>query len=300
MLKIFATNLQKAAQTFTSTKATTHAAAIAFFAIFSLAPLVMFAVGIAGIFVGRAAASEEIIHLLQSALGQDVAEYVVRIAETAATRTSSATFTIISIGTLLVGATAIFNQLTVALDDIWEVEPDNEGLASGILNALRRRTMAFVMILIGSAALIASVALDVVLSQVGHFLEAWLPGISTLQSTLNWIITPIIGFLVFMLMFKLLPETRPGWQEATAGAALTTLLFLGGTVVIGFYLGHSGTISLYGAAGSLIVLLLWIYYSSWIVLFGAAFTHALGEELHQDASLVAEAGMESSPPKTTI
>ncbi len=274
--------LKQAVQVFIEAKAPTHAAAIAFFTIFSLAPLVAFAVAIAGLFVGRAAAAGEITQLLQTTLGPDVAAYVGRIAAEAVTQSRNATFTLVTLGALLFGASAVFSQLKMSLDEIWGTETVNQSLTTGIIDTIRRRSLAFLMILVGGGALVLSVILDVVLIQLGQILEFWWPGISAVQPYLSWIITPIVSFLVFSVIFLLLPEARPGRREVVLGAALTSVLFIIGTALIGFYLTESSTTSLYGAAGSLIVVLLWVYYSSWIVLFGASFTRVYGEFLDHD------------------
>jgi membrane protein len=270
--------LRAALSVFTDAKAPTHAAAIAFFTVFSLAPLVALAVAIAGFFVGRAAAAGEIADVLETVIGPNVATFVSELAQTVAEQSSNATFTVLSIVVLFFGASAIFSQLKAALDDIWGVT-ESETLRGSILDTVRRRALAFVMIAVGGIALVLSVILEVVLSQLGGFLAIWWPNMMGLEPYLSWVIIPIVSFLVFVVTFKLLPDTRPAWREVLAGGVITTLLFLIGTVAIGFYLSRSGTRSLYGAAGSLFVILLWVYYSSWIVLFGASLTRVYGEAL---------------------
>lgn len=277
MVKTFVDRLRRAAQVFTATGAPTHAAAIAFFTIFSLAPLVAFAVAIAGLFVGRAVAASEVTAVIGAELGPDVASYVTDLAAAAANRSSNATFTIIAIGTLLVGATAVFGQLKTSLDAIWGISYDHATLTSGLISTVRRRALSFLMVFVGGMVLVISVLLDVVVIQLETLLELWWPGISAWQPYQSWLLTPIIGFLVFAIMFKLLPDTRPSWPQVLAGAALTTILFTIGTVVISIYVQNSRVITLYGAASSLIVVLLWVYYCSWIVLFGASFTRVYGE-----------------------
>lgn len=279
LLKRVVALLSQAIQVFNTSRSPTHAAAIAYFTIFSLAPLVVMAVAIAGLFVGRAAAAGEITGLLAMALGTEVASYVNALAMTVAEQSSSATFTLISIGVLIVGASAVFSQLKRSLDDIWGQQVDDMSLTSGVIYTVRRRALAFLMILVAGAALLLSVILDLFLIQLGQVVEFWWPGINAVQPYLSWLITPIIGFLAFTTVFKLLPETRPSWRAVFVGAALTTVLFTIGTALIGFFLTTSGTTSIYGAAGSLIVTLLWVYYSSWIILFGASFTRVYGDHL---------------------
>lgn len=269
--------IKDAAQTFVAGNAPTYAAAIAFFTVFSLAPLVAIVVVVAGFFVGRAAAEGELTAVLSAFLGPDTATFISNTITRVVEESSNATFTLVSIIALVVGASAVFSQLKMALDAIWDEQPTSKSLTAGVLDTLRRRALALLMILVAGAALLFSVLFDFILVQIGQLLEIWFPGISAVQPYLTWIVTPIIAFLAFVIMFKLLPETSPAWRETLVGAALTTVLFTVGTLLIGFFLNRSGTGSLYGAAGSLIVILLWVYYSSWIILFGAAFTRVYGE-----------------------
>lgn len=278
---------KKAAHTFTGCKAPTYAAAIAFFTIFSLAPLVAIVVVVAGIFVGRAVAAGELTAVLETFLGTDTASFISNTVGRVVEQSANATFTVVSVGALLVGASAVFSQLKMALDAIWGEKPSSDSLTAGIIDTVRRRALALMMIFVAGAALLLSVVLNFVLGQIGQLVEVWVPGISAVQPFLTWLVTPIIAFLAFVVMFKLLPETSPAWREVIVGAALTTVLFTIGTGLIGFFLTRSGMGSLYGAAGSLIIILLWVYYSSWIILFGAAFTRVYGE---QRASPAAPAG----------
>ena len=269
--------LSQAVRVFTDSFAPMHAAALAFYTIFSLAPLVVFAVAIAGLFVGRAAAESEFLTLFQSMLGAESAEFVREIATARATQSVNTTYTIIAIGVLLVGASVVFSQLKLSLDAIWGIMPAKTSLATGALDTLRRRSLAVVMIFLAAGALILSVILYLLLAGVAAFLEPWFPGISQVEPYLTWLITPVVAFVTFVIVFKLLPEARPGWREVVVGASLSAVLFTLGAAGVRTFLSLSGTVSLYGAAGALIAILLWVYYSSWTVLYGAAFTRVYGE-----------------------
>lgn len=271
--------LGQAIKLFADALAPMHAAALAFYTIFSLAPLVIFAVAIAGLFVGRALATSEFLHLLQSILGTDSADFVQEIATSLARESISKTYTLITIGFLLISASVVFSQLKLSMDAIWGKTPTAGGnLVAGVLDTLRRRTMAVIMIFLAAGMLILSVILDIILASASRLLERWLPGISTLEPYLIWIITPVVAFITFAIIFRFLPEANPGWREVVAGAALSAVLFTVGASIVRIFLNRSGTISLFGAAGALIAILLWVYYSSWIVLFGVAFTRAYHEQ----------------------
>lgn len=271
--------LSNAAKVFTAAFAPMHAAALAFYTIFSLAPLVVLAIAIAGFFVGRAAAESEFVALFQSVLGPESAEFVLGIATSLVEQSINTTYTIIAIGVLLVGATVVFSQLKLSLDAIWGFVPTKGSLTAGVLDTLRRRSLAVVMIFLAAGALILSVLLEVILANASSRLVLWFPGIARFESYLIWLITPIVGFLTFVIVFKLLPEARPRWREVIVGAALSAVLFTVGAVGVRVFLTLSGSTSVYGAAGALIAVLLWVYYSSWIVLYGAAFTRVYGEHL---------------------
>lgn len=278
MKKLFGL-LSQAVKVFSESFAPMHAAALAFYTIFSLAPLVIFAVAIAGVVVGRTVAQDEFLLFFQAIIGPESAEFIYQVATSLAQQSVSRTYTVIAIGVLLVGASAVFSQLKLSLDAIWGILPAKTGLSAGAMDTLRRRSLAVVMIFLAAGALILSVVLDFVLASASSLLERWFPGIAQFESYLVWLITPIVALVTFVIVFKLLPEAHPGWREAIVGALLAAVLFTLGAGGVRVFLNLSDSVSVFGAAGALIAILLWVYYSSWIVLYGAAFTRVYGEYL---------------------
>ena len=174
--------------------------------------------------------------------------------------------TVVGFVILLVGATGVFVQLQNALNEIWEVEPNPE--AGGIWHLVRVRLLSLGMVLVIGFLLLVSLVLSAALAALDGALRGVLPGAELLWQILNFAFSLAVISAVFALMFKFVPDARVGWRDVWIGGAVTGLLFVIGKFLIGLYLGNSGVASAYGAAGSLIVLLLWVFYSAQIVLFG--------------------------------
>ena len=250
-------------------KAQRLGAALAYYTIFSLAPLLLIAIAIAGVVFGREAAQGEIFSQLRGVLGEQAASGVQEMVKSAAKPKTGTLATVVGIVTLLFGAAGVFGQLKDALNTIWNVEPKKK---SGILGLLKDRFLSFAMVLGTGFLLLVSLVIDSAVAAAGHFIGDRLPGGETLWQGVQLIVSLAVVTLLFALIFRFLPDIHPTWRDVWFGAVFTAVLFVVGKFALGLYLGKSAVGSSYGAAGSLVVLLLWVYYSAQILFFGAEFT----------------------------
>jgi membrane protein len=245
------------------------AAGLAYYTIFSLAPILIIAIAIAGAVFGQDAAQGEIVHQLQGLVGKDGAEFIESMIQNASKPGSGGVIaTLFSLATLIFGASGAFGQLQDALNTIWEVKPDPK---QGVKGMVRNRFLSFAMVLVIGFLLLVSLVLSAALAGVSNFFGSLIPGLAWGQ-LLNFVISFGFTTLLFALIYKVLPDVKVPWSDLWVGATVTALLFSIGRFLIGVYLGNSSISSAYGAAGSLIVILLWVYYSAQIILFGAEFT----------------------------
>jgi membrane protein len=246
------------------------AAALAYYTIFSLAPLLLIAIAIVGFFFGEAAAQGEIVRQIQGLIGKDGAEAIQTMIQNAHRPGSGGTLaTIVGVVLLFLGASGVFGQLQTALNTIWEVKPKP---GKGIQSFLQSRFLSFAMVLVIGFLLLVSLVLSTVLAAIGNFFNNLLPGFAALGEIINFVVSFAVVTLLFAGIYKFLPDVKVPWKNLWVGAGVTSLLFTIGKALIGLYLGSSGVGSTYGAAGSIVVLLLWVFYSAQILLFGAEFT----------------------------
>ncbi|MBU7585966.1 MAG: YihY/virulence factor BrkB family protein [Nostoc sp. TH1S01] len=256
-------------QEWSEDKASRLAAALAYYTIFSIAPLLIIVIAIAGAVFGEEAARGEIVRQIQGLVGRDGAEFIEIAIRNASQPKTGAIASIISILLLLLGATGLFTELQDALNTIWEVQP-KPGRA--MKNVVRQRALSFAMILgIGFLLLVTLVISTALTAIVGYFSNL-LPGVDIIWRILNFLLSFTITTLLFGLIFKVLPDAKITWNDVLIGAIITSLLFSLGRYLLGQYLGNSSFGSTYGAAGSLVVILAWVYYAAQILFFGAEFT----------------------------
>jgi len=248
-------------------KASRLAAALAYYTAFSLAPLLIIVIAIAALVFGEQAAQGEIVGQIQGLVGKEGAEAIEEMIDSSRKPTTGIIATLISFGILLFGATNVFAQLQDALNTIWEVVPK-----PGVKGLVKTRFISFTMILGVGFLLLVSLILSAILAVLGNYLGSLVPGIQFFWSTLNFLISFGVITLLFALIYKFLPDVKITWGDVGIGAAITALLFTIGKSLIGLYLGNSSVGSTYGAAGSFVVVLLWVNYSAQILLFGAEFT----------------------------
>jgi membrane protein len=246
-----------------------HAAALAYYAIFAIAPLLVIAIAIAGWVFGQQAAEGQVFEQARGFVGDNGAQFLQSMISSASTGGGGIIATAISIGILLFGATGVFAALQQALDAIWEVEPT----ASGIWGTIRARFWSFVMVLIIAGLLIASLAANAVLTGMIQFFN-----LGPLAHIINLAAQFVVFTLLFAAMFRLLPDVHIHWRDVWVGAAVTGLLFMIGNYLIGLYLGRGSVTGAFGAAGSLVAILVWVYYSAQIFFFGAEITQVYARE----------------------
>lgn len=250
-------------------KASRLAAALAYYTIFSLAPLLIIAIAIAGAVFGEDAARGEIVGQIQGLVGKEGAEFIQTAIENASQPRAGRFASIISIIILLFGASGLFAQLQDALNTIWEVQPKP---GRGVVGIIRDRFLSFTMVLGVGFLLLVSLVLSAVLSALINILGNALPGLEFVWQSVNFIISFIVTTVLFGLIYKVLPDVKIAWSDVWIGAAITSLLFSIGRLALGLYLGNNSFGSTYGAAGSLVIVLAWVYYAAQILFFGAEFT----------------------------
>ena len=259
---------KKTFQEFGEDKAPRLGAALAYYTIFSIGPLLLIAISIAGLVWGQQAAEGKISAELEKVFGKSAADAVETMIAGAANEKGGIIATIIGVVTLLFGASGVFAQLEDALDTIWNVERQK---SEGITGFIKDRVLSMAMVLGVGFLLLVTLVLDAAISVMGDYLTEIIAGEALLHAIQLTISFAVITFL-FALIFKYLPDIEIAWHDVWLGAAFTSLLFVIGKFALGLYLGKAAVGSSYGAAGSLVVLLVWVYYSAQILFFGAEFT----------------------------
>jgi membrane protein len=256
-------------QEFTKDQAARLAASLAYYTLFSIAPLLVIAIAIAGLVFGKEAVRGELVGTLGALLGATAAKGIQDLIASASSEKSGVAATIFGVITLLFGASGVFSHLRDTLNTIFGVE---EKKSSGIFAAVREKFLSFAMVFGVGFLLLVSLILSAGLSAIGGFFSSRLPGGEGLWQAVNFVVSFAVITVLFAAMFRFVPDTRMRWRDVWAGAVFTAFLFVVGKQIIGFYLGRSSLTSAYGAAASLAVLLIWLYYSSLILFFGAEFT----------------------------
>ena len=252
-------------------KAPQLGAALAYYTVFSLAPLILVLLAIVGLVFHNdpGGAWNKITEQMSYFLDKSVVEVVQNIAQKAAQPNKTLLATIIGILLALFGASGVFGQLQDALNTIWGVKAKPGG---GIWGVLRSRFLSFAMVGGVCFLLLVSLTLESVLKAFSHYIQGVLPGGIGIALAVYWIFDLAVVLLLFAIIFKFLPDAKIQWRDVWIGAAITAIFFAIGKWALGLYLGSGSAASAYGAASSLITLLLWVYYSSQILLFGAEFT----------------------------
>ena len=247
------------------------AAALAYYTLFSLAPLLVIAVSVAGFFFGREAAQNQIVQTLSGFVGKDAGLVIQTMIENAGKQqTSDSIFAVlIGVALLLFGAGGVIGQLQTSLNMIWGVEAKP---GQGVLGFIKERFISYAMVLGVGFLLLVSLVVSAALSAFDQFLDGAMPGAGVLLQVLHFVVS--LGLIAFMFaaIYRFMPDARISWKDVAVGGFLTALLFNIGKFFIGLYIGQSSVASVYGAAGSIVTLLLWIYYSSLIFFFGAEMT----------------------------
>jgi membrane protein len=244
-------------------------AALAYYTIFSMAPLLVIVIALTGLVFGRAAAEGQLVAQIAGLVGPGGAQAIQDMIARAHSPAAGAVATAVSLVTMVLGASGVFGQLQHSLNRIWEAPPR----AGGALRLqIRKRITAFGMILGIGFLLLVSLVLSAALAGVHGLLARHLPILSRLLPIANFVLSLAVVTALFAMMFKVLPDVDLEWGDVWLGAAVTAVLFTAGKGLIALYLGRAGVTSVYGAAGSLVLLLLWVYYSAQILFIGAEFT----------------------------
>lgn len=245
-------------------------AALAFYSVLSIAPLLLIAVAFTGFFFDQAIAREHLERQMSDLVGKEGAG-AVKVMLESGTKEGGKLATLLGIATLLFGASGVFGELQAAMDAVWDVKPK----PMGVWGFLRARFLSFAMVISIGFLLLISLIISTLIAGLHASLQGAVPQLEFLWHTTSSLITLLIVTLLFAFIFKLLPDAKVAWRDVWFGAFLTAALFSVGKLAISLYLGKSGLASGYGAAGSLVVLIVWVYYSSQILFFGAEITHVI-------------------------
>ncbi|HEX2542751.1 MAG TPA: YihY/virulence factor BrkB family protein [Caldimonas sp.] len=253
-------------------------AALAYYTLFSIAPLLLIVVSVAGLVFGEDAARGQVVAELRGLMGEAGASAIQSLLQNVNKPSQGVIGTIVGVGTLLLGAMTVFGELQDALDRIWRAPARAQ--ASGLWSLVHSRLLSFGMVLGLGFLLIVSLVASAAIAAIGKFAVAGFPWWAIVVEVLNFLLSFALVTLMFAMIYKIMPRVRIAWRDVWVGAAATALLFAIGKFLIGLYIGRSSFASAYGAASSLIVVLLWMYYSAQIFLLGAEFTwvyaHVLG------------------------
>jgi membrane protein len=276
--------------------ATRLAAALAYYTTFSLAPLLVLVIAIAGLVGGRDAAQNQAMGQVQDLLGTEGRQFVQDMIASASKPSTGALATVLGTATLLFGALGAFGELQNSLNAIWEVRPQPaRNLLEGIKRFIVGRILSFTLVMGIGFLLLASLVVSAALSALGEYIgglnlfsEWWL-------QVVNFLISLVVITLLFAMIFKFLPEVKIAWRDVWLGAAVTSVLFNLGKLLIGFYLGRSQVANTFGAAGSLAIILIWIYYSAQILFLGAEFAQVYAKQSRRE--IEPDKGMVSIPDR---
>jgi membrane protein len=277
---------------FIADDALSHGAAMAFYAATSMAPVLLIVIAIAGLVFGHDAAQNAVTVQLTGLLGQQSAEMLQTAINSASNKSAGIFATIIGVVMLLITASGVFGEMQASLNVIWKAELEG----STVLRLVRARAASLGLVAALGFLLMVSLVFSAAISAFGHIIDAYLPFGKFILMALNFIISFALISLLFAAIYKILPDRELGWRDVWVGAIVTAALFTIGKSLIGWYLGNSAVASSYGAAGALIVVLFWVYYSSQIFLLGAEFTHAYSRRHRSQRDSPAD--IKSRPPRT--
>ena len=272
LIKLFV----KAGKAWVNDFAPSMGAAISYYTVFSLAPLLIIVIAMAGAVFGRDAVEGQIVAQLSGLIGRDGAGLIQGVVASASDTDQGLVAGLISLGVLIIGATTVFAELQSALDRIWHVPEAQK--PKGVWAILRARLLSFGLILGLVFLLMVSLAVSTATAAFGDWASGQFPAWEATMYALNMVISISLTTLLFAMIFKLMPTARIVWRDVWVGAFVTAVLFEVGKFLISLYLGKSGVTEAFAAAGSLVVLLAWVYYAAQIFLLGAEFTKVYADE----------------------
>lgn len=266
--------LRAAVDSWLGDRAPSMGAAIAYYTVFSLAPVLILIIAVAGLAFGERAAEGALFDEIAALIGRESAGAVQALLRSAAGAGSGIIATAIGLAALVVAATGVFGELQAAFNVIWKAQPDK---SAGWRKLLKVRLRSLTLIIAIGALLVVSLAASTALAAFSSYLERILPGLPEVLDLLNFALSFAFTTVLFAMMFKILPDAAVEWRDVWIGAATAALLFTIGKYLISLYIGTSSVVSAYHAAGALVLILVWIYYSAQIVLFGAEFAKVYGD-----------------------
>jgi membrane protein len=269
MFSEFWSLLKESIANFIADEALSRGAAMAFYAVTSIAPILLIVVAIAGLAFGQEAAQNALAEQLTALMGQQSAEMLQTAVQSASDTSSGVLATVIGVATILITASGVFGEMQSALNAIWKATP----AGNTVSRLIRARAASLGLVAALGFLLMVSLVMSTAISALGHIINAYLPFGQVILATLNIIVSFALISVLFAAIYKLLPDRHLEWRDVWVGAIVTSALFTVGKTLIGWYIGSSSVASSYGAAGALIIVLLWVYYSSEIFLLGAEFTH---------------------------
>lgn len=265
--------MQDATSLWLERNAFSYAGSLAFYTLFSLAPTIIIAVTVIGVVMGEEAAQGQIVAQLQGTLGTDAAFAIQEAVAQSRIEESGLLPTLLGVGALVIGATTVFAQMQFSLNTIWGVTA--KPTSNSVFRFIKSRLLSLTVVLSIGFILLVSLVMGIVLRGMLQAADNLVPYASLLTTSVESLISLGVVTLLFATIFKVLPDVVLRWQDVLIGAVVTAVLFTLGRSVIAIYLAYTATASTYGAAGSVVMILLWVYYSSLILLFGAAFTRSL-------------------------
>jgi membrane protein len=270
VLRSIGSLLYEAANGWLDNRASRTGAALAFYTVFSLAPVLTLSIAIAGFFFGEAAARGEIVDQIRDLVGPQGAELVQSVLQNANRPGAGLIATVISIITLILGANTALAELKAGLDQTWQVPPERR---TGFWYSVRTRLLSVGLILSLGFLLLVSLVISAALTALERVSRGEML-VNTALTWVNFLFAFALVAALFATIYKVLPSVKIAWRDVTIGSLVTAFLFTLGKFAIGVYIGNSGVASAYGAAGSVVLILVWVYYSAQILLYGAEFTHA--------------------------
>jgi len=275
MLKVFWLVLRDSAMGWLDHQAARTGAALAFYTVFSLAPVLTLSIAMAGFFFGEAAARGEVVDQIGDLIGPEGAHAVQTVLQNADRPGAGFVATVVSLVTLILGATTALAELKSGLDQIWNVPLERR---QGLWYVIRTRLLSVGLILALGFLMLVSLVISAALAALAR---VWRGEqlLDVLLAWINFLLAFVLVAALFATIYKVLPSVRIAWRDVAIGSLVTAFLFSAGKFAIGVYIGNSGIASTYGAAGSVILVLLWVYYSAQILLFGAEFTRAYAYRL---------------------
>lgn len=287
---------------FSDDKITKLSASLAYYMVFSMGPLLVVIISLCGLFLGREAVEGKVYGVLQGFVGPDTAAQLQEIIKNASVSGKSTVAIVVGAVTLMLGATTVFGEIQDSINSIWGLKPKPK---RGWVKMLQNRFLSFSVIVSLGFLLLVSLALTGIIEGISNRLQARFPEVAVvIFYIINLVLTLGISSLIFGVIFKVLPDAKIKWKDVTAGALVTGVLFLIGKFGISIYISQTKVGSTYGAAGSLVVLLVWVYYSSIILYLGAEFTKAYavkyGEPIHPNDYAVTTKQVEVETGNATI